>query len=288
MDKVCIIVLNYNNGRKTVNCLISILGQSVDNYSVVVVDNCSTDDSVEVISSYLADRDLNFSIIQNEDNPSRNISHVPRFAIIQAARNGGYSYGNNIGIRYAQSLKVFSYLLIINNDITLPPDFLSGMMAYYKDQRKVAGDKKIAMGATERSPQGTINHHGFHYLHIPTSITFFTPVWPSFKYLVGSCLFLDINAPLMDETFFLYFDDIQYSKILLKNNYSLLNNENSEYFHEVGGSSTKNLNKLLFQGMKRFYWLNYRYLLPVVLLARILLNLWLQLKNYFLKRPLMP
>ncbi|MEI8005441.1 MAG: glycosyltransferase family 2 protein [Bacteroidota bacterium] len=281
MDKVCIIVLNYNNGLKTVSALKSILGQSVDNHSVAVVDNCSTDDSIEIISSYFAANDLNFSIIQNESYQSRNNAHFPRFAIIQAEKNGGYSYGNNIGIRYARSLNIFSHLLIINNDVILPSDFLECMLSKYHDLQISSNDKKIAMGATELSPDGILNHHGFHYLHIPTSITFFKPVWPCFKYIVGSCIFLDIDAPLMDESFFLYFDDIQYSKILLRQGYLLFSNENSAYIHEVGGSESSDLNKLLFEGMRMFYSMNYRYLLPFIMFERSILNYWLKIKKYF-------
>ena len=279
MDKVCIIVLNYNNGLKTVSALKSIFGQSVDNHSVAVVDNCSTDDSIEIISSYFATNDLNFSIIQNESYQSRNNAHFPRFAIIQAEKNGGYSYGNNTGIRYARSLKTFSHLLIINNDVILPSDFLECMLSKYHELQISSGSKKIAMGAAEHSPGGTLNHRGFHYLHIPTSITFFKPVWPCFKYIVGSCIFLDIDAPLMDESFFLYFDDIQYSKILLRQGYLLFSNENSAYIHEGGGRDSSILQKLLFNGMKRFYRLNYFYMFPIVILIRVCLINWIWLKT---------
>src|SRR3954452_11728872 len=48
-------VLNYNYGAYLPACLDSILGQTFRDFELIVIDDCSTDNSVEVIQPYLAD-----------------------------------------------------------------------------------------------------------------------------------------------------------------------------------------------------------------------------------------
>src|SRR3954447_15199517 len=48
-------VLNYNYGSYLPQCLDSILGQTFQDFELIVIDDCSTDNSVGVIQPYLAD-----------------------------------------------------------------------------------------------------------------------------------------------------------------------------------------------------------------------------------------
>ncbi len=50
--KVGIIVLNYNGWRDTLECLDSLFRNDYPNYSIILIDNFSTDDSVEHIDNY--------------------------------------------------------------------------------------------------------------------------------------------------------------------------------------------------------------------------------------------
>ncbi len=53
--KVSVIVPNYNHGRYLRRRLESILGQSFRDFELIILDDCSTDDSRDVIADYLAD-----------------------------------------------------------------------------------------------------------------------------------------------------------------------------------------------------------------------------------------
>lgn len=75
------------------------------NYEVVVVDNGSTDDSVEAISR-----------------------QYPDVTLLQTGANLGYAGGNNIGIRWAMEHGV-GYVLILNNDTIVSPDLLSAFIS---------------------------------------------------------------------------------------------------------------------------------------------------------------
>lgn len=103
--QVGIVILNYNSFEDTIICIESILHQ-VKKYpfNIYVVDNQSIDQSVKVLS----EKYFNYSNIY----------------IINADRNGGYSYGNNIGINCALQDKC-DYMVVVNPDIILLNDAVS-------------------------------------------------------------------------------------------------------------------------------------------------------------------
>lgn len=102
MDKnhpsVLIVILNYGTYDLTVS-LINELRADLDykNYSIMVVDNCSPNESAEVLKS--KSKEMDFIFFANKTN-------------------AGYAAGNNIGIRYGIE-HGFDYSWILNNDVEL-------------------------------------------------------------------------------------------------------------------------------------------------------------------------
>lgn len=267
MNTTCICILNYNNGPKTVTCISSVLKQTLEDWHILIIDNYSTDDSIDFIRNF------------HDKEPSLK----GKVNMITSDSNDGYSGGNNLGMKLAKSFSIFSFLLIINNDVELKENFLEEMINRYEDLRRTCKTTKIALGATETGVNGIVHHNGFHYIHLLSGITFSKPLFPSFKYIVGSSIFMDIRAPLMDESFFLYFDDVQYSKILRRKGYILESSPRSFFIHEVGGTVKQNIEGLILKSLLRFYFLNYPYLLPLVIPVRLILILYLRIKNILFK-----
>jgi len=104
--KVAVIVLNWNGLDDTVECLESLRKISYPNYAVVVVDNGSEGDDVRVLKEKFGDY---VHIVENE-------------------RNYGFAEGNNIGIRYSLNAFKPAYLLLLNNDMVVAPDFLEELV----------------------------------------------------------------------------------------------------------------------------------------------------------------
>ena len=77
---VGIILVNYNGYKETEECIESIKESNANDYQIIVVDNCSTDDSRQKLRTYESD---------------------PIVKVLYSDKNGGFSYGNNIGIKYA-------------------------------------------------------------------------------------------------------------------------------------------------------------------------------------------
>jgi len=136
--KVCIIILNWNGKELLKDCLSSIFKLTdYPNYKVIVVDNGSTDGSVEFVR--------------------RNFKKVD---ILSLDRNYGFSKGNNIGIRYALKKYKPKYVLLLNNDTEIiQRDWLKKLVETAESDEKIGivGPKLIY-------PDGTLQHYGLLHL----------------------------------------------------------------------------------------------------------------------------
>jgi hypothetical protein len=255
----------------------SILEQSFHDYSIVIIDNASDDSSLSDLESFCLAKGLSVIVKNESDYLQSYPDEIPQIVIITAGKNGGYAYGVNIGIRFVHKHDGLTNILIINNDTYLTSGFLREIINKFDYCQKKYSTASIALGASEISQSGKLRHRGFHYLNLVSGLVFSFPLFPSLKYIVGSAIFIDSRAPLMDESFFLYYEDIHYRQILKNSNYRIFNCPNAKYVHELGGS-TKNdpeLYKIIYVSLKRFYKLNYPYLLPIVLFIRFIINLML-------------
>lgn len=116
-----IIILNWNGSDDTLECLESLYKMTSDFY-VVIMDNGSTDGSVERISSWLSDNGIS---VRNA-----HVGHIldcppalRECILCSSATNMGYAKGNNEAIRLLGNYLPDSFLLL-NNDTVVEPDFL--------------------------------------------------------------------------------------------------------------------------------------------------------------------
>lgn len=94
--QIGVVVLNYNNFKETINCVESLLKQKDVDFTIVVVDNGSNNDSAEVLTEKF-----------------RNITKVN---VVQSKKNLGYARGNNVGIDYLRK-KGCDFIFIANSDL---------------------------------------------------------------------------------------------------------------------------------------------------------------------------
>lgn len=125
---VSIIVLNYNNREDTLECLRSLQHLTCRRVTVILVDNSSTDGTVEAVRH-----------------------EYPQLTVIETGANLGFTGGNNVGIDYALSSGA-EYIMLLNNDTVVAPDMIdimidamqqdpsiavSGPTIYYYDQPEI-------------------------------------------------------------------------------------------------------------------------------------------------------
>lgn len=110
-----LIVLNFNDSDTTAKFLDSISGyRSID--KIVVVDNCSTDGSFESLQKYTG----------------------PKVDVIRTQKNGGYAFGNNFGVKYAESVYPVRNIIISNPDVSFSEEDIEKICYYLNEYNDVA------------------------------------------------------------------------------------------------------------------------------------------------------
>ena len=98
-----VIILNWNGGTYVEESIVSILKQNYPEYELIVVDNGSTDFSLQTIKDRFKDK----------------------LCLIENKTNMGFAAGNNIGIRQARG----EYVVLLNNDATVDISWLKELVA---------------------------------------------------------------------------------------------------------------------------------------------------------------
>ncbi|HTI73304.1 MAG TPA: glycosyltransferase family 2 protein [Candidatus Limnocylindria bacterium] len=99
--ELAIVVLNYNSGQDLLHCVESILKSGGHHRDIIVVDNASVDESLSLL-----------------------VAQHPNLVYLRSSHNGGFTQGNNLGLRYAEA-SGYRYVLIINPDVELNANALS-------------------------------------------------------------------------------------------------------------------------------------------------------------------
>ncbi len=223
MDKLYIILLNYNGYEDTFDCINSIKEcEKRLNYEIVVVDNCSTDDS--------------YSKLEKIDD----------IKLIKAKSNDGFATGNNIGIKYALSQKA-KYVLLLNNDTIDTKDSIYKMIDKMNNEMDIAvlgcrimyyDNKELInyYGGTINWNKGTVSMYGYKEKYKEDGKKFFYC-----DYITGCCMLIrtDIleNTGLLPEEYFMYYEDVDFCAKVKQNGYKLAVLGDSFIFHRTSSSS---------------------------------------------------
>ena len=151
ISRVAIIILNWNGWKETVECLESIFQINYPYYDVILIDNGSKDDSIQMIRTFgegikqvnsefnissSDNKPINFSEFSNEELETRNdilntfkqSNSQKRLVLIKNEQNYGFAEGNNIGIRFALKYIHPGYILLLNNDTIVEENFLTELV----------------------------------------------------------------------------------------------------------------------------------------------------------------
>ena len=113
--EIGVVILNYNDYNTTIGLLSKIKSyKSIK--TIIVVDNSSTDNSYQVL--------LKFT------------SKFPSIKLIQAKKNGGYSYGNNLGLKYLLE-KGVDIAIVANPDIIFEEDVIKRIKQELEDDPQI-------------------------------------------------------------------------------------------------------------------------------------------------------
>lgn len=107
---ISIVILNWNGGNEVLDCLEYVINQTYSSVQLLVVDNGSTDQSLQAIRQ-----------------------NYPEIAIIENDRNLGYAEGMNIGIGHATG----EYVVLLNQDAFLKKDYLEEALQVFREDEQI-------------------------------------------------------------------------------------------------------------------------------------------------------
>ena len=111
--RVSIIILNWNSYEVTLDFLLSLRKIDYPNFEMVLVDNGSVDGSAAGL-----------------------LENVPEIRLIRNSANLGFAGGCNVGMRDALR-RGTDYLLLLNNDTIVAPDFLSQLVRFTESDENI-------------------------------------------------------------------------------------------------------------------------------------------------------
>lgn len=213
---VCILV-NWNGWQDTIECLDALKEEDYPDLDVIVVDNGSSNDSVARIRN----------------------AH-PDVLLLESPKNLGFAGGNNIGMRYALAHGA-DFIWLLNNDTKPAKDALSklvfkalgdpkigavGSVCYYADRPSTV---QVWAGATANMWMG----YAKNYTEPQKD--------ESLDALYGASMLIARPAleqvGLLDEGFFHYWEETEFSLRLRKAGWRLAAAPDSCILHKVGAST---------------------------------------------------
>jgi GT2 family glycosyltransferase len=234
--RVHTILVNWNNYTDTATCLSSLRQLSYANYDVIVVDNGSTDDSAARL------RDA-----------------FPDLNIIELGRNLGFAGGCNAGIRFALS-QGSDFVWLLNIDTTVDRDALRALVDKARSSPRLGacGSAIYFMDDPQRLQAWGGGHVNFW---LGRSRHFIQPVPDeSVEFITGASMLISRTAiesiGLLDEYFFMYWEDADYCFRLRASGWDLAVAGQSRVWHKgsssVGKESAK-LDRYFNASAKRFF-----------------------------------
>ena len=224
--KIAIIIINWNTFQLTFNCLKSLEACSYNNISFFLVDNGSIDGSGDKIA-------LEF----------------PEVNYIKNEKNEGFTGANNLALK-AILEQDFDYVLLLNNDTEVKPNFLSLLEAKMNSDDKLAATQPLILNFKNRdtiwNAGGSFNtFFGLTKTRLKGMI--FNPqlnIETSTQWITGCCILVKTSVVkqvgLLDNRFFAYFEDVDWSIRMTNLGYKLAVVPESIIYHHTSGSTKKN------------------------------------------------
>ncbi len=146
--KVFIVILNWNGWRDTLECLESNYRSSYPQFEVVLVDNGSSDGSLEKIRAWAAERGVavKADLDLNGSRAYPVFTFRPRaLTLIETGRNLGFSGGNNRGLEYALANGA-EFIFLLNNDTIVEKGALARLVAALESDETIGAAYGLVVG----------------------------------------------------------------------------------------------------------------------------------------------
>jgi GT2 family glycosyltransferase len=251
--QVAVILINWNSFAVTNDCICSLQKATYPYFDIIVVDNGSQDGSADAL-----------------------LKAHPDIVLLKNEKNMGFTGGNNRGFVYAMA-QDYTYVMLLNNDTFVKPDFLEPLVSYM-DSHPETG---VIQSRIFFNHNRELLWNGGSYYNTFWGITYtkgiFRKSGPEYEKIkavdwVTGCAFFTRTSILkkvgtFSENFFAYHEDVDLSFRITKAGFDLIYHPDSIVYH-IAGESGKQKTK----GKEGF-------VLPIIHYLNIRNKIWI-LKAY--------
>lgn len=260
MLDVSVIIVNFNTRDLIKNCITSIKKYTKSiSYEIIVVDNNSSDDSLEMLGDEFHD-----------------------VKTISSSKNGGFAYANNLGMDVATG----RYILLLNSDTIFIQDIFKKMVAYMDTNKWIGilGPKLLNQDLTHQTSIAAFPTFFREFVHIfelkkILNVKIIKKLFVRYgskigsndiaqymknfqgieepekvQVLVGAAMLIrrsvidDIGG--LDERYFMYYEEMDFCYQALKAGWPCVYYPSTEIIHLIGQSSKKVSNFTFFERYK--------------------------------------
>lgn len=229
MKSLAVVILNYNGIKLIEKFLPSVIKFTPNKYNVYIIDNGSTDGSVEFVRS-------NFK----------------RIKVIKLDKNYGYAKGYNIGLKKINE----EILCLLNNDVEVTNKWTEKIMIQFKNEQKTVVIQPKMKNSNKRdyfdyagASGGFLDRLGYPYCNgrilnrIEKDNNQYNEINEIF-WACGACFFVRNNIFKkfggFDEIFWAHFEEIDLCWRLQNNGYKISFNPNSTIYHSNAATLKRN------------------------------------------------
>jgi GT2 family glycosyltransferase len=258
MHSVAVIILNWNGIEDTFSCLESVNKQTYNDFKIIVVDNGSTNKSVDALHS-LPKKD-NVTILYNE-------------------KNLGFAGGVNTGITWAIENNI-THVALLNNDAIVEKDWLKNLTQRI-DDKEIGISTSLILHEDGKTIDSTGDFYSIWGIPSPRLRDEESILTPSSSYVFGASGGASLYSVTMlqkiglfDEDFFAYYEDVDISFRAQLAGYKVYYNKDAVVYHQQGASSSKVSGFTTVQAFKNLpllFWKNVPLALLMPIGARFLL-----------------
>lgn len=277
MKMVSIIIAHHNGYEILKNCITSLSKVKYENKEVIVVDNASNDGSVEEVKK-----------------------EFPWIRVLRLEENKGFAGGNNEGVKIAKG----EYILILNNDTEVEPDFLDWLVKTMEENKSigVVQPKIKDLKAKEYfeyagGSGGFLDSLGYPFCR---GRIFFTVEKDEGQYddvqeitwASGACMLIKKSVieelGLFDEKYFAHQEEIDFCWRVWRAGYRIVVQPKAIIYHLGGGTLPMYHPKKYFLNLRNNLFTLYKNLPATQIFWKLALRFFFDLASSFLSIKLLP
>lgn len=220
-----VLTINYNGAEKTIKLLESLKNQTNQDFKVIVLDNASDSADYKKLQTHC--------------------TMAPFVQLIKNNENFGFSGGCNIGIKKAIETGA-DWILLLNNDTWVESDFMVSLMAKLSQLDPLADSKQGIVGIPLVENDHVAYCGKIEWLKPTLEHIYSVPTVRHRKtdnYAIGGGVAVHKEVfekiGLLNEKYFLYFEDVDFSLRAQKAGFKLIILEEPKAYHQVSASTKK-------------------------------------------------